>query len=193
MSGMERRARLESLFAQHAQAVRAYALRRADPATADDVVSEVFVVACRRLADLPDDALPWLLGCARRVLANQHRAQRRQRALSERRAAAVATEPHGPDSPDGALAAALAGPQGAYLVVLPPKPSHPREGGIGTSASPGSGLTSVRYRDGHVCHIRSPVALGGVKPCPTVGYVAPRHRRVTSAQVAAPRDLPRRR
>jgi RNA polymerase sigma-70 factor (ECF subfamily) len=108
MSAMERRARLESLFAEHARAVRAYALRRADPATADDVVSEVFVVACRRLSDVPADALPWLLACARRVLANQRRGQRRQRALGERLAATRESEPRGPDSPDGALAAALA-------------------------------------------------------------------------------------
>jgi hypothetical protein len=31
---------------------------------------------------------------------------------------------------------------------------------------PGSGLVGVRYRDGHVCRIRSPRMLGGAKPCP---------------------------
>jgi hypothetical protein len=78
------------------------------------------------------------------------------------------------------------GPQGAYLIVLPADPRHPGPGGIGVASSPGSGLTSVRYRDGHVCHIRPPVALGGAKPCPLVGYVAPPHQPVTTAQVAAP-------
>jgi hypothetical protein len=52
--------------------------------------------------------------------------------------------------------------------------------------SPGSGLTSVRYRDGSVCRIRSPRAIGGAKPCPLAGYVAPRAPRVSAAQVAAP-------
>jgi RNA polymerase sigma-70 factor (ECF subfamily) len=76
--------RLAKLFHEHAAAVRGYALRRTDPQTADDVVSEVFLVACRRLEDVPDDPLPWLIGCARRVLANQRRGDRRRGALAER-------------------------------------------------------------------------------------------------------------
>jgi RNA polymerase sigma-70 factor (ECF subfamily) len=76
--------RLEVLFGQHASAVRAYALRRANAASADEAVSEVFVIAWRRLEDVPADALPWLLACARRVLANQRRAGRRRVALAER-------------------------------------------------------------------------------------------------------------
>ncbi|MGA9876420.1 MAG: hypothetical protein WBQ21_11485 [Solirubrobacteraceae bacterium] len=41
MSDLQRRERLEELFVKHASAVRAYALRRIDPATADETVSEV--------------------------------------------------------------------------------------------------------------------------------------------------------
>lgn len=73
--------RLERLFAEHAQAVRAYALRRVDAATADDVVSDVFVVAARRLEVVPDPPLPWLLGTARKLIANQRRADSRRAAL----------------------------------------------------------------------------------------------------------------
>jgi RNA polymerase sigma factor (sigma-70 family) len=52
---------------------------------AEDVVMEVFVIACRRLDAIPTDAqLPWLLGCARRVLANQRRGERRAQALTDR-------------------------------------------------------------------------------------------------------------
>jgi len=80
----ERGLRLEVLFRQHSSAVRAYAFRRADPPSADEAVSEVFVIAWRRLEDVPSDALPWLLACARRVLANQRRAEHRRLALSER-------------------------------------------------------------------------------------------------------------
>jgi RNA polymerase sigma-70 factor (ECF subfamily) len=107
---MSDRERLEALFGEHARAVRAYALRRVDAATADDVVSEVFVVACRRLQDVPsDDALPWLLGCARRVLANQQRGGRRRAALSRRlQTDAADAREHAPvASPDGVLARAL--------------------------------------------------------------------------------------
>ena len=42
------------------------------------------MVAWRRLDDVPEDALPWLLGCARRVIANQRRTTRRRDALVER-------------------------------------------------------------------------------------------------------------
>jgi RNA polymerase sigma-70 factor (ECF subfamily) len=84
VSDSQRREHLEGLFIQHAAAVKAYALRRIDAATADETVSEVFVIAWRRLDDLPSDPLPWLLACARRVLANQRRAGRRQVALEER-------------------------------------------------------------------------------------------------------------
>jgi RNA polymerase sigma-70 factor, ECF subfamily len=84
MTDVDRRRRLELLFDRHAAAVRAYALRRTDAVSADDTVSEVFVVACRRIDEIPADALPWLLACARRVLANQYRGARRRLALAER-------------------------------------------------------------------------------------------------------------
>jgi len=77
-------ARFERLFAAHAGAIRAYARRRSGPSIADDVVSDVFLVAWRRLDELPDDPLPWLLATARRVIANQARGDRRRIALRER-------------------------------------------------------------------------------------------------------------
>jgi RNA polymerase sigma factor (sigma-70 family) len=76
--------RFEALYAAHAGAVLAYARRRTSPANADDVMAEVFLVAWRRLADVPYDERIWLLGVARRVLANQRRGHTRQRALRER-------------------------------------------------------------------------------------------------------------
>jgi len=80
----ERRSRLEQLYTEHAPAVHAYARRRTDAASAEDVVMEVFVIACRRLDQVPERPLPWLLGCARRTLANQRRGARRAAALLER-------------------------------------------------------------------------------------------------------------
>lgn len=80
-----RRRRLEDLFNAHGAAVRAYALRRLGPggsASADDVVSEVFAVAWRRIDVVPAGAeLPWLLGAARRVVLHVHRRARRDAAL----------------------------------------------------------------------------------------------------------------
>jgi RNA polymerase sigma-70 factor, ECF subfamily len=81
---VERRLRVETLWARYAPDVRDYAVRRSDSATADDVLMEVFVIACRRLDELPAEPLPWLLGCARRVLANHRRGARRADALVER-------------------------------------------------------------------------------------------------------------
>jgi RNA polymerase sigma factor (sigma-70 family) len=91
----DRRARFESIFDANYRAVSAYALRRTSRAEAEDVVAETFLVAWRRLDDVPSDAKSWLLGVARRVLANQRRAARRREALSER----LASEPSGVAEP----------------------------------------------------------------------------------------------
>src|SRR6478672_3188813 len=80
----EREVQFERLFRSEADAVRAYALRRADPADADDVVAETFLVAWRRLDDVPSDPRPWLLSVARRVVANRRRSNRRVVSLTER-------------------------------------------------------------------------------------------------------------
>lgn len=65
----------------------AYSRRRTvSRADADDVVAEVYLVAWRRLDDLPsgDAILPWLYGVAWRVLSNQRRGFRRRDALATR-------------------------------------------------------------------------------------------------------------
>jgi RNA polymerase sigma-70 factor, ECF subfamily len=59
--------------------VLGYAIRRtADRASAEEAVSETFLIAWRRFDAVPADALPWLLGVARKVLANQRRAAGRR-------------------------------------------------------------------------------------------------------------------
>jgi RNA polymerase sigma-70 factor (ECF subfamily) len=74
---------VEDLYRAHARHVLAYALRRTDAVSAEDIVSEVFLVVERRPADVPADARPWLYGVARRVLANQRRSDRRRTAMHE--------------------------------------------------------------------------------------------------------------
>jgi RNA polymerase sigma-70 factor, ECF subfamily len=101
--------RFDRLFAAHFDAVRAYAWRR-DPGTADDVAAETFLVAWRRLEDVPDESLPWLIGVARNVRLNALRAERRRAALDARLAGvaapAVAAPEHSlPDDVRAALAA----------------------------------------------------------------------------------------
>lgn len=81
------RARIEQLYVRHASAVTAYALRRTDRATAEEVVGDVFLLAWRRRDVIADDELAWLLGAARRILANARRSRLRQVALQQRIAA----------------------------------------------------------------------------------------------------------
>ena len=80
-------ARFERLYAEHGRDVLAYAVRRS-PAAQDgaDVLAETFLVAWRRLDDVPpgEAARLWLYGVARRVLANQQRSERRRERLAER-------------------------------------------------------------------------------------------------------------
>ena len=78
------RARFEALYSANNAAVRTYVRRRVDSQDADDVVADVFVVAWRRLGDVPEDPLPWLLGVARRVMANRWRGATRAAALRDR-------------------------------------------------------------------------------------------------------------
>ncbi|WP_402462627.1 RNA polymerase sigma factor [Isoptericola aurantiacus] len=76
-------ARLDALWDACAGRVQAYALRHTDPDTAQDVVSDTFLVAWRRLDEVPDPPLPWLLVVARNHLRNAERAHRRRRHLAE--------------------------------------------------------------------------------------------------------------
>ena len=85
------------MFRANYPLVRAYALRRAAPDAAQDVVADTFLVAWRRLDEVPDEAIPWLYGVARRVLANQRRSAGRSEALEQRIAdAPTARESHDP-------------------------------------------------------------------------------------------------
>jgi len=90
----------EELYEAYVADVRAYCLRRADPVLTEDAVAQTFEIAWRRRADLPRKPKPWLLGVARRVLANARRADRRQRGLIDR----LAREPS-PSRDDGAATA----------------------------------------------------------------------------------------
>jgi RNA polymerase sigma-70 factor, ECF subfamily len=108
---MDDDARLEELHREHAGAVRAFVRRRIGDDEADDVVADVFVVVWRRLDDVPADARIWLLGVARRVLANRRRTAKRQRALYDRLARDAERRPGadaGPEAADGAVLRALA-------------------------------------------------------------------------------------
>ena len=101
-------ARLEALFCDNFSAVRSYARRRAPESMVDDVVAETFLVAWRRIDDLPDDARPWLLGVARKTLSTQLRSARRRSSLVEKLSAAELPAAFSQvDGPDTGLIGAL--------------------------------------------------------------------------------------
>ena len=87
------RERLAALWGAHAVRVQAYLWRHTDPDTAQDVLSETFLVAWRRIDDVPDPALPWLLVVARNLVRNAHRAARRRRTLDDELASLEASAP----------------------------------------------------------------------------------------------------
>jgi RNA polymerase sigma-70 factor (ECF subfamily) len=61
-----------------------YAAQHVDAGVAEDVASETFLIAWRRLADVPDPPLAWLLAVARNLLRQQYGAIARQRRLQTR-------------------------------------------------------------------------------------------------------------
>ena len=64
----------EALFTEHATAVHRYVRRRAPESDTEDIVADVFVIAWRKIDEIPDDfQLPWLFRTAWNVLANRHR------------------------------------------------------------------------------------------------------------------------
>jgi RNA polymerase sigma-70 factor, ECF subfamily len=74
-----RAGQFEKTFSACYSRVLGYAIRRTpDRAAAEEAVSETFLVAWRRFDDMPADALPWLLGVARKVIANQRRSAQRR-------------------------------------------------------------------------------------------------------------------
>jgi RNA polymerase sigma-70 factor (ECF subfamily) len=89
-----------ALFERHHRAVLAYLLRRIGPDVAHDAAEDVFLVAWRRLADMPSDAeqLAWLYGVARRVAANHRRSVFRRGRLIRRAALNPPNPPVGPEA-----------------------------------------------------------------------------------------------
>ena len=79
--------RFTDLFERTHTALLAYAVRRvAEPRDAADVIAETYLIAWRRLDQVPggDSERPWLFGVARRVLSNHNRGARRRDAMVNR-------------------------------------------------------------------------------------------------------------
>jgi RNA polymerase sigma-70 factor (ECF subfamily) len=116
----------ERLYAEHGRDVLAYALRRTtDAQDAADVVADTFLVAWRRLNEVPPagEARLWLYGVARHVLANQRRSERRRERLADRLrqelpAALQSVPPPGGDAARVRAALAQLGPEDQEILRL---------------------------------------------------------------------------
>lgn len=84
-SDVARLAEFERIYHAYRSRVHAYCARRRSLTDAADAVSETFLVAWRRLDDLPDepDTLPYLYGVASRVVSNQRRSEGRRSKLTQ--------------------------------------------------------------------------------------------------------------
>ncbi|MEU4547375.1 RNA polymerase sigma factor [Nonomuraea dietziae] len=77
-------AQLTALYTRHYRSVLSYVLLRAEQQTAEDIASETFLIAWRKLDRVPEPPLPWLLGVARNLLRTQRRSRLRGQTLMER-------------------------------------------------------------------------------------------------------------
>lgn len=91
--------RFDELYAATRHELLRYLLRRAaQPADAADLLAETYVVAWRRLCDVPDgnEARLWLFGVARRLLANHRRTLLRHGLAGDLAAALEQSATHSP-------------------------------------------------------------------------------------------------
>jgi RNA polymerase sigma-70 factor, ECF subfamily len=84
------------IFEAHYEAVWRYSARRVGDDLASDVGAEVFTIVWRRFDQVPEseaEALPWLLGVARNVVANEQRRERRRNRLVSKLGGFVRSRP----------------------------------------------------------------------------------------------------
>jgi RNA polymerase sigma factor (sigma-70 family) len=161
----------DEFFARYHWAVRAYVLRRAPGVIADDVISEAFVVAWRRFDEIGSDPLPWLLGVARRVLANHLRGERRRRALVQRivdRSDPPWEPPSGVSDQLGVALGGLSAREREALLLVAWEGLDPKRGAVAAGCS--TAAFRVRLHRARR-HVRSVLTATGAMP--TVAEEAP--------------------
>jgi RNA polymerase sigma-70 factor (ECF subfamily) len=91
------------LFDETSVSVFAYACRHVGANAAQDVVSDVFLVAWRRIDEVPTTPLPWLLVVARNTIRNRRRGVTRQHRLDEQLANLERSSTANPGADDVAI------------------------------------------------------------------------------------------
>jgi RNA polymerase sigma-70 factor (ECF subfamily) len=160
----------DEFFAQYHWPVRAYVLRRASAVISDDVVTETFVVAWRRFDEIGSDPLPWLLGVARRVLANHLRGERRRHALVRRITdrSEPAWEPSGASDQLGAALGGLSAREREALLLVAWEGLDAKRGAVAAGCS--TAAFRVRLHRARR-HVRSVLTANGATP--TIAKEAP--------------------
>ncbi|HET7016609.1 MAG TPA: sigma-70 family RNA polymerase sigma factor [Streptosporangiaceae bacterium] len=74
--------RFAVIYAENRSRVYAFAVSKAGRQLAEEILSEVFMIAWRRFGELPEPPLPWLLAVTRNVAMSQSRTQARDRSLA---------------------------------------------------------------------------------------------------------------
>ena len=92
--------RFRSIFDDYFEEMRGYCLRRLPVADANDAVAEVFMVAWRRIGEVPPDdrARVWLFAVARNVVRNRARTNRRAGRLQGKLASLGPEHAAGPET-----------------------------------------------------------------------------------------------
>ena len=91
--------RFADIYTRYGRLVHAYCARRTGSSQAADAVAETFLVAWKKIGQVPpgDAALPWLYAVAYRVLSHQWRSAARSRKLLARLNGLAQIEPPSPD------------------------------------------------------------------------------------------------
>ena len=86
MVNSEQNTRFEQMWDRHRSQVLAYCVRRVGPEAAEDACAETFLIAWRRLDDIPapPDTVLYLYGIARKVVTNYRRSALRRSRLNEK-------------------------------------------------------------------------------------------------------------
>lgn len=99
-----------------------YLARRLPADDVDEALAETFLVAWRRIDEVPQEHLPWMYGVARRIVSNQERSLRRRARLLAQLAAPRQPPPPepaagGPESVIAAFAMLSAGDQEVLRLI----------------------------------------------------------------------------
>lgn len=113
MTEAEDASRFTEMYQKYRARVFSYAVTTVGRDLAEEITSDVFLIAWQRITDVPEKPLPWLLVTTRNVGSNQVHAAIRQRALAAEMAAWIPREQQSGDVADqvaerAALLAALA-------------------------------------------------------------------------------------